>query len=211
MFHKTTTTTMATETALTDATLGTLSCYDVYYGSYISGTIANDACSLVQETLAATPSPCCKTLTGYTPCLVCGEKAGIAFPDATVTSIDGSSVVTCSWLGSYGLTGYLNEAECQYLTPLAIGPCCAPTPSPTLSPVAPESPPVAPSSSSSSPMNNPSMSNDTLPPVVVVDDSSSEASLRGSRPSLWWHAAASHAVTLSLAGILLFLGGALQE
>lgn len=106
-----------------DPTMGTMSCYDIYYGSYMGGTIAGETCSLVQ-TLGA--KSCCETLTGYNQCLVCGT-AGIAFPGANITSVEGESTVSCKWVGYYAETGYFDETECDYLTSLAGASCCAPT------------------------------------------------------------------------------------
>jgi hypothetical protein len=118
------------ETEFTDPYLGTtLSCSDVHYGSYMDGSIADKLCS---TTKALAAEVCCESIPGYiVECLVCGP-AGIAFPDLTLTSLDGESTVSCNFFGSYSM--YFNESECEYATSLA-SPCCAPTSSPSFSPV----------------------------------------------------------------------------
>lgn len=133
-----------------DATLGTMSCYDIYYGSYMGGTIVGESCSRVQQLAAQS---CCETLTGYDECRVCGT-ADIAFPDATITSGgDGGSTVSCAWVGDYGETGYFDATECEYLTLLAGTFCCAPTNRPTtvptIAPMEASDPAEAPTSSGS--------------------------------------------------------------
>jgi hypothetical protein len=115
--------------AFTDPTLGTLTCYDVLYGSYVDGSIANETCSLVQELAAET---CCVASGPYSECLICGD-GGIVLPDATF--FDEGYPIPCDYLGYVAEGGYLNETVCAYITPLVGPSCCAASIIPSAAPV----------------------------------------------------------------------------
>jgi hypothetical protein len=111
--------------AFTDPTLGTLTCYDVLYGSYVDGSIANETCSLVQELAAKS---CCVAAGPYPECLICGD-GGIAFPDGTFFD------VPCDLLGEYAEAGYLNETGCATISSMVGPSCCLGSIIPSAAPV----------------------------------------------------------------------------
>jgi hypothetical protein len=116
---------------LTDPTIGTLTCYDVGYGSYVDGSIANETCSLVQELVAET---CCVPQGPYSSCSICGDDGdknnnhigGIVFPYETILVNEGAGEypLLCGSLGYIAEAGYLDETFCAYFSSMAAGPCC---------------------------------------------------------------------------------------
>ena len=132
-----------------DPTMDPMSCYQIRHAAYVTGSIADEICQLVQEEAQAT---CCSSdsntpLVGYSECAVCVD-GGIAFPDANITRPQGGGDnVSCSFVGEYASKGYLDANQCDYFKSIA-GPCCAAS-NQTAVPV--EEATVAPTSPASSP------------------------------------------------------------
>jgi len=109
-------------------TIEPMTCYQIFLGSYMYGTIVDETCQLIQDEAR---ERCC-LWTNTTPmggletsqCSVCSEGGGVAFPDVNITRSVGGENVSCSFVGEYAEKGYFDETECDYFKSIA-GPCCA--------------------------------------------------------------------------------------
>jgi hypothetical protein len=109
-----------------DPAIDSMSCYQILFAAYVTGSIADETCQLVQEEVRET---CCSwnnstPVVEYRKCAVCGD-GGIAFQDANITRPQGEGDnVSCSFVGEYASKGYFDANQCEYFKSIA-GPCCA--------------------------------------------------------------------------------------
>lgn len=114
--------------------IGDFTCYEIYFGAYLNGTIDNETCpdfsTVAQES-------CCYYSGDlyYEPCYVCGIGQNVTAGAGTVTTPEGE-VIGCDLIEFYSLLGYLNETECASITELSAETCC-PTPADTPMPSEP--------------------------------------------------------------------------
>jgi len=118
--------TVATFTNLTSDTEVTLSCYEIYYGSNIDGSISSETCYAFEDVFRK--ACCADRASEFYTCSICGDGE-IAFPEAIITDYRSRENASCSLLGQAGEEGYLNRWQCLVISEDAASICCNSTPS----------------------------------------------------------------------------------